>query len=121
MAKRNETAEEGKASQRSTAGPTKERLGREDGSTPPADTLPAIAAISPAFGFIFARRADGLTALYRIAVSANGDDVLHLKEIRISHTKTVISVMVHELRKLVGEGAFRMSELSWLDRKKEAA
>jgi hypothetical protein len=116
VAKRNESAAEGKVPSRASADPAKEQLGREGGSASPADNLAQIETISPAFGFLFARRPDGLVALYRIAVSPEGD-LLHSKELRVSHTRTVINLMVHELRKLVSEGAFRMSELSWLGKK----
>jgi hypothetical protein len=70
----------------------------------PATTGPF--SVSPAFGFLFARRGDGTHGLYRLVVDRDGV-VLEMKQLLNAPTRTAIGAMVKALRKLILDGTFR--------------
>lgn len=67
-------------------------------------------AVSPAFGFIFARKGNGCQALYRIVTDPDGT-VTEMKELFAGPTRVVIKVMVNCLRKINLDGTFRTGKL----------
>ena len=92
--------------------------GGEASSTAPADSSPSPVhriptpaakppfAVSPAFGFLFARRGNGTHGLYRLIVAPDGE-VLSMKEVFVGNTRMVIKKMLLLLRKINLSGGFR--------------
>jgi len=82
-----------------------------DGSTPLSHHIPTPAAkgvfaVSPVFGFVFARRGNNMHALYRLIADPDGR-VTEMKEVFAGSTRSVIKAMINSTRKFILDGTFR--------------
>lgn len=68
-------------------------------------------AVSPAFGFMFARKGNGTQSLYRIVADPSGA-IDEMKELFTGPTRVVLKVMINCLRQINLDGTFRTGKLA---------